>query len=364
VLTALAQLEKSGFSDRPERQAAPAAEAMPSAAAPAERPSEVGGDPSNTLLWDTRQLEALRAKWQEKKPAAEPQPQAKPPVEEAPEEEVEKAELAGVEEGYQPAFQPLFIPGEGLPAGEKRPILERQAQMALARRRANVQLIFGVALNVVLFLIALKLALPLIERYKTGGEPAPPTEASPREYGKPVPQSPLPGARPIPIPRETDTTQEGTAPPKSDSPASPSEPKAAPRSVPSTPSLQQPKSAEPDKSKPSESKQPTKRKPALNESRSGPAPEKEASARGGPASGGGENEAKAGTPEKDPMKADFMKDEPFSYYQDPEWAKKGKTTVRIVIPDWHKKKSDASDEEPKPPDEHNVKPDKPKPVLE
>jgi hypothetical protein len=86
--------------------------------------------------------------------------------------------------------------------------------------------------------------------------------------------------------------------------------------------------AAPGEAEPAEPKRAPKKKPAATKPQE---PEKEPSEQ--PA-------------QKDPMKSDLMKDEKPSYYDDPNWAKKGKTTVRIVIPGWHKKKADSSEEKP------------------
>ncbi len=287
-------------------------------------PLEVGGDPSDTLLWDTNQLDVLRSKWVEDKPFPEFQDRAHPvqkPRPPSPEGEDAAAShtrtpAREVGEGYQPAFQALVV--DDVP---KESFEQRNRDMALARKRANIQLIFGIALNLVLFLIALKLALPLIEKYRTGSSGSAPEQAGPREYGEPAPAPSIRSTRPVVIPRESGQAPQTPAPTEG-IPTESGTPAAKPVQGAREKKAPLPSQAEPGESRPAPTPKP------------------------GLATEGQTKEPAATQPlEKDPMKADFMKDEPFSYYQDPDWAKKGKGTVRIVIPDWQKKRAEMTEKE-------------------
>lgn len=319
--------------------------AAPSASPPAPKttrpqlPDEVGGDPSDTLLWDTRQLEALRAKWTDSKGPSEPadevaQAEERPPTDR--EEPRKAADQQPAEGGYRPAFEPYFVDSSALPNPEEA-AKERNAKLRIARRRATIHLVFGIGLNLVLFIIALKLALPFIQRYWSA--PAPPEQRGPREIGQPQQPSAGPSDRPVPIPREGETPTEPANTQPESRPAKVSKEEAPPEAAPmpvkkvEVPSPTGKAETAPPEEKPGEAKPSPKSKlPVTKKEETQPA-------------------------EKDPMKSDLMKDEIPSYYDDPNWAKKGKRTVRIVIPDWHKKKDGTSDAESKEPEK--TKPAKP-----
>ena len=323
-----------------------AAAQMPSMSAPPSKPeqklpAEVGGDPSDTLLWDTNQLETLRSKWVEEKPIPEFQERAHPPKGTSAPVEEEAPGKAGVPSGYQSAFQPLVMDESALPAEAKKSAAERSQQLALARRRAAVQLVFGIAVNLILLGIVLLMVMNLLGKRKQAATPATDEQSGPREYGKPPEKPTLSSPRPSLIPKETGTTEKAPSEETPKTEAFPEPPKAA--AAPEKPPAAEEAKPEPKPAGPAETK-PEEPKPGKK-----PGADKSAEP---------EKEGKQKAAEKDPMKADFMKDEPPSHYSDPDWAKKGKTTVRIVIPGWHKKKDDTSEEEPA--DSDKTKPNKPK----
>jgi hypothetical protein len=309
-------------------------------------PDEIGGDPSDTLLWDTQQLEALRAKWTGSSGLSEPAAEA-PQAEEHPPTDKDEAEKTadrrqaegGVQGGYRPAFEPYVVDSSALPNPEEA-AKERKAKLQAARRRATIQLIFGIALNLVLFLIALKLALPFIQKLMASSAPA--QQTGPREIGQPEQPAAGPNDRPVPIPREGETPSEPADAKPESAPAKASKLEAPPE--PAKPAPVPVKEVEIPSPTPKSESAPPEDKPVEAKSSSKPKPPVAAKEESQP-------------PEKDPMKSDLMKDEIPSYYGDPNWAKKGKRTVRIVIPDWHKKKDETSDAETKEPEK--AKPTKP-----